>query len=518
MTEKISLWFKKEFSNDHQTGYLPDERPPVWKLFLYAIQQIIVMFPATVLVALITGFQVSTTIFASGLATVCFIFITGRKVPLYYGSSFAYLTAVSSLMSTQAIMSKLSPAALAQLTAWQAGEISVLPGEAIAYAQFGIIMSGFVSIAAGLLIKFFGTKAVEKILPPSITGSIAMIIGLTLAGNALGDAAPSMAAIQAGTGWAVWVVSLATLLSTVLFSKYLKGIWGQLPLLLGAAVGCVTAAIILAAGGQDYNLFRTIDKELLLSASPAFTPDGILAVPAFTIPKASWAAVAAIMPIAIATIPESTAHMYQLDIYVKDVADKKGKKMKYSLISKLWLNLIGDGIGDMISGFVGGPAGTNYGENISTMAITRVFSTAVLLLAGIIAMVISFFTPLIRGIYGIPLAVIGGLEIYLFGAIAAQGIAIMIDKSVDMFSAKNIAVIASIMVIGLGGNYAFGGNIPFFGIDVPCIAGAAIFGIFLNIILSIGDKKGKKGAAKEKVIAEVKEEAVAEAVAESDNQ
>ena len=155
-------------------------------------------------------------------------------------------------------------------------------------------------------------------------------------------------------------------------------------------------------------------------------------------------------------------------------------------------NLIGDGLCDMISGAVGGPAGTNYGENISTMAITRVFSVPVLAVAAIFAMVISFFTPLIQIVYGIPLAVIGGLEIYLFGAIAAQGIAIMIDKKADMFSAKNIAVIASIMVIGIGGNYAFGGNIPFFGLDVPCIAGAAIFGILLNLLLSIGDKKHRE--------------------------
>lgn len=491
LTGNIKSWFKKEFRNDHESGYLPEERPPVWKLFLYALQQVIVMFPATVLVALITGFQVSTTIFASGIATICFIFITGRKVPLYYGSSFAYLTAVASLMATDAIVAQLSPEALTQLQAWQAGTSTVLPGEAISYAQFGIIMSGFVSIIAGFLIKLCGINAVEKLLPPSITGSVAMIIGLTLAGGALKDAAPSAAAIAANIDWATWVVSLSTLLSTVLFAKYLKGILGQLPLLLGAVVGCLVAAIILGFGGEEYNLFRSIDIDFLLSASPAHTADGILAVPAITWPKASWAAVAAIMPIAIATIPESTAHMYQLDIYVKDVAQKKGKVMKYSLISKLWLNLIGDGICDMVSGVVGGPAGTNYGENISTMAITKVFSTAVLLLAGIIAVVISFFTPLIQGIYGIPTAVIGGLEIYLFGAIAAQGIAIMIDKKVDMFSGKNIAVIASIMVIGIGGNYAFGGNIPFFGFDVPCIAGAAIFGIFLNLILSFGDKRKK---------------------------
>ena len=160
-----------------------------------------------------------------------------------------------------------------------------------------------------------------------------------------------------------------------------------------------------------------------------------------------------------------------------------------NMIDLLGRNLVGDGLCDMVAGVIGGPAGTNYGENISTMAITKIFSTSVLTVAAVFAMIISMFTPLIRVIYGIPLAVIGGLEIYLFGAIAAQGMAIMIDKKVDMFSSKNIAVIASIMVIGIGGNYAFGGNIPFFGMNVPCIAGAAVFGIILNALLSIGEKK-----------------------------
>jgi uracil permease len=143
----------------------------------------------------------------------------------------------------------------------------------------------------------------------------------------------------------------------------------------------------------------------------------------------------------------------------------------------------------MVTGFIGGPAGTNYGENISTMAITKVFSVPVLVAASILAMVVSCFTPLIQAIYAIPTAVIGGLEIYLFGAIAAQGIAIMIEKKVDMFSSKNIAVIASIMVIGLGINYGFGGTMDFFGISVPAVAGAAVFGIILNLLLSIGEKK-----------------------------
>ena len=460
-------------SNEKIAGYLPQDRPTTWKLLLYALQQVIVMFPATVTVALITGFQVSTTIFASGLATLCFILITGKKIPMYYGSSFAYLTAIASMCAAEGFV-KVD---------------GILPVEAIQYAQFGIILSGLVSIAAGLLVRFSGRAAVEKILPASITGPIAMVIGLTLAGNALGDAIPNVTEVSADT--TCWIiVSLVTLLSTILYSKYLKGFLGQLPLLLGALTGCAVAAAMYFIG--DVNLFRAMPEAALAGSLWKLGSGAVFAVPAFSFPRVSWTAVAAIMPIAIATIPESTAHMYQLDIYVNDVARKKGEKMPYSLIDMLDKNLIGDGICDMISGIVGGPAGTNYGENISTMAITRVFSVPVMAAAAIIAMAVSCFTPLIRAIYGIPVAVIGGLEIYLFGAIAAQGVAIMIDKKVDMFSSKNIAVIASIMVIAIGGNYAFGGNIPFFGINVPCIAGAAIFGILLNLVLSIGEKKAAK--------------------------
>ncbi len=462
--------------NQNIVGYLPDEKPAPWKLLLYAIQQVIVMFPATIAVALITGFQVSTTLFASGLATICFVFISGKKIPMYYGSSFSYLSAIAGLAAAQGY-AKVN---------------GILPTEAIQMAQFGIIASGLVSVAAGLLVRFSGKNAVEKVLPATITGSIAMIIGLTLAGNALSDAAPKAiaegaAATIANSSW-VWGVSLATLLSTVFFSKYLKGFLGQLPLLLGAGVGCLFAAILYWVGGSGMSLFRSLPAEALAASVWKLGDGSVFALPAFSLPRVSWAAVAAIMPIAIATIPESTAHIYQLDIYVNDLADKKGKK-RYDLASLLDRNLIGDGICDMITGFVGGPAGTNYGENISTMAITKVFSITVMIAAAIIAMIISCFTPLITVIYAIPTAVIGGLEIYLFGAIAAQGIAIMIDKKVDMFSSKNIAVIASIMVIGIGGQYAFGGTIPFFGLQVPCIAGAAIFGIVLNLLLGIGEKK-----------------------------
>lgn len=467
---------------NQKIGYLPDEVPSIGKLLLYALQQVIVMFPATITVALITGFQVSTTIFASGLATLCFILITKRRIPLYYGSSFAYLSAVSAMA--------MAEGSADQISAWQA--TGILPAELISKAQFGIIMSGFVSIAAGLIVKKFGAEKVEKFLPASITGSVSMVIGLTLAGNAMADflgIGNSINGLDVTQGSAVataWlIVGLVTFLSTCIYARYLKGLMSQLPLLLGVLTGCVLAAVFNFAGG--INLFRSVPAEALASSSFKLGDGSFFALPAFTFPKFSLQALIGIMPIAIATIPESTAHMYQLDIYVNDVAKEKGKG-KYDLVSLLGDNLVGDGLCDMVSGFVGGPAGTNYGENISTMAITRVFSVPVLMVASIIAMIVSCFTPLIQIIYGIPLAVIGGIEVYCFGAIAAQGIAILIDKGVSMFDSKNIAVIALVCIIGLGGQYAFGGTIPFFSMNIPCVAGAAIAGIILNLILTLGDR------------------------------
>ncbi|HBP26032.1 MAG TPA: xanthine permease [Acholeplasmatales bacterium] len=437
-------------------GYLPDERPTLFKLVLFAFQQIIVMFPATVLVALLTGFHVSTTIFASGLATLCFILITKRKIPLYYGSSFSYIAAICSITTAEA---------------WTNG---VASNNLIGQAQFGIILSGLVSIAVGLIVRKVSMEKIEKILPPSVTGPMAIIIGLSLAGSALtnitGIAEPSM------QSWA-WVIGIVTFLATVLFSIYVKrGTWGQIPILLGLLVGYVLSLVLGWIVDYDFVNFSLYTGT-------------IFSLPHFTLPVPSWTAVLAIMPIAIATIPESTAHLFQLDIYVNKLAEEKGGTKKYDIANRLGDNLIGDGIGDMISGLIGGPAGTNYGENISTMSITKNFSVVVLMAAAIITMIISMFVPISAAVYSIPGAVIGGLSVYLFGVIAAQGVAIMIEKKVSLFSAKNLAVIASILIIGIGGSYAFpGGMIPMFGLKAPAIATAAIVGIVLNLIFVVIDK------------------------------
>ena len=422
-----------------ENGLLPDEAPSLGKLILFALQQFIVMFPATVLVALLTGFHVSTTVFASGFASLCFILVTGGKIPLYYGSSFSYLAAVMSI--TQVKFGTIAPDAL------------------IGQAQFGIILSGFVSMFVGFLVIKVGMERINKILPAPVTGSIAIVIGIALAGVALGGAA------------ADWVIGLTTLVATIIFSVVLRGVLGQLPILFGVLVGYVVA---LAMGKVDF--------------SPVANASFIQA-PHFTLPIVSWGAVAAIMPIAIATIPESTAHLFQIDIYVNNLAKKRGEK-EYKIADKLGRNLIGDGVGDIVASIFGGPAGTNYGENISTMAITRVFSVPVLIGAAIIAIIFSFFGQFAAVVNTIPGPVIGGLSVYLFGVIAVQGIGIMVEKKVDLFDNRTLAVISTILIIGIGGAFAFpNGMIPFFGLQLPAIATAAVWGIVLNAVLMLTKRK-----------------------------
>jgi uracil permease len=432
-------------------GYLPDETPSIGKLILFAFQQVLVMFPATVTVALLTGFHVSTTIFASGLATLCFLLITRGKIPLYYGSSFSYIAAIVGITGAS-----------------QFGVVA--PDMLISQAQFGIIMSGLVSIAAGFIVSRFGIESIERVLPPTITGSIALVIGLSLAGTALTSVAGYSNGALADASSKMWVAGLITLLTTIGFSVYLKGVWSQLPILLGILVGY---AVSIPLGLIDFS---------------GIFAGSVIAAPHFTLPKPSWAAVLAIMPIAIATIPESTAHLFQLDIYVNDLARRKGKG-EYKIADKLGLNLIGDGVGDIVASLFGGPAGTNYGENISTMAITHNFSCPMLAVAAVISILLSFVSPLSNMINTVPGAVINGACVFLFGVIAAQGIAIMINKRVDMFDARNLAVISTILIIGIGGSFGFpNGMIPVFGAQLPAIATAALFGIVLNLLLSLGRK------------------------------
>jgi uracil permease len=421
------------------------------------------MFPATVLVALLVGFHTSTVLLASGVATIVALlgsrFGVGKFIPLYYGSSFSYIAAI--------------------LAVTNASFGQPVSDELISVAQAGIIVTGVINVLVGLLIRFAGgKKVIDVVLPPIITGSVAAVIGF-----ALGKAALDMASGVAGgiaTGdmkW--WLVALVTLFATILFSVYLqnKGFIGMLPILLGAIVGYVVAALL---GMVD---FAAITGAQFLTA-PHIT------LPSFT-SELSATAIISIAIMAIATIPESTAHLYQIGLYVDHLADEL-KKEKYGLSEYIGFNLILDGIGDMINGFLGGAAGTNYGENNSLMVITRNYSGVSLIAAGVIAILMSFSGHLAGIVASVPTAVSGGLAIYLFGVIGMQGIALMISEKVDMFDPRNLAIGAVVMVIGIGGHIGFpGGFLPMpilqnvFPNGWPAIATGAVVGILLNLIFQI---------------------------------
>ncbi|MCP5097541.1 MAG: xanthine permease [Chloroflexi bacterium] len=432
-------------------GYLPNDTPPIGKLILLSFQHVITMFPATVFVALLTGFHVSTVLLASGVSTIVALTLSkrgiGKFIPLFYGSSFSYIAAYLAITNAEFGV----PAS----------------DELISTMQAGIIATGILNIIVGFIIRRVGKSAVDKVLPPVITGSIAAVIGF-----ALGFAALDMANAN-------WLVAIVTVFVTILFSVYLRGrgFIGMIPILLGAVAGYLVAIP-----------FGLVDVSAVGAAS-------FIEVPHITLPSFSGDLVAtAIFSIAImalATIPESTAHLYQISLYVDRLAEETGKE-KYELDEHVGFNLVLDGIGDFINGLLGATAGTNYGENNSLMAITRNYSGPALIGAGVIAILLAFIGKLSALVGTVPLAVSGGLAIYLFGVIGMQGIALMVENKVDLFDPRQLSVGAIIMVVGIGGHIGYPGGflpIPIFeGIfpnGLPAIATSAVLGILMNAIFLV---------------------------------
>jgi uracil permease len=451
------------------SGYLPNETPPIGQLILLGFQHVITMFPATVFVAAFCGFHVGTVLLASGVSTIVALFLSrrgvGAYIPLFYGSSFSYIAAYLTIIT--------------QMTG-SAPEFGVpVSDEVLSTLQAGIVVTGILNMLIGALIRQIGKSAIDKILPPVITGSVAAIIGFGLAFAALDLANAN------------WGVAIATLLLTILFSVYLqnRGFIGMLPILLGAISGIVLS-MLLAPGSVNFSA---------VAAQPLFV------APHFTFPALSGAFVSAaiftVSIMAIATIPESTAHLYQMSLYVDRFAAER-KEKAYKLDRFVGFNLILDGIGDFINGLVGATAGTNYGENNSLMAITRNYSGPALLAAGVISILLGFVGPLQALVAAVPLAVSGGLAIYLFGVIGMQGIALMQEHKVNMFVPRNLAVGAVIMVIGIGGNIGYGGSLPIpiltnvFPQGLPAIATAAVAGILVNLIFLVFDPEAKPSTSR----------------------
>lgn len=436
-------------------GYLPQDRPGWGAMISLGFQQVLTMFPATVLVAILTKFDVGVTLAASGLGTIVALLVSGRRIPLYYGSSFSYITVVVTTMGLYASECFNDP------------NTFYCP-EGVRIVQVGIIGTGILEILVGLLIMRIGKEALDKVLPPVITGSVAIVIGIALAGAALGMAGAN------------WTVALITLIVTIAFSVYLqgKGLIGMLPILLGAVVGYLVA---IAFGLPQ-------EKWSLIASAPW------LQLPNFTFPDFAnpnaWAAITGIALIAIATIPESTAHLYQMSLYIDQLAKELGRA-PLEIKKLIGLNLVADGSDDIVVGFLGGCAGTNYGENNSLMAITRNYSVPVLFAAGVIAILLGFVGKLAAIVNTLPTAVVGGLSIYLFGVIGMQGIALIQSEKVNLFEPRQLAVGAIILITGIGGNLALpNGLFPFkipvlFPDGIPAIVFSAILGILVNVVFLI---------------------------------
>jgi len=447
-----------EQSKSPVLGYLPDDTPPIGAMLSLGFQQFLTMFPATVLVAILTKFDVGITLLASGLGTIIALLVSKRKIPMYYGSSFSYIAVIIT------VMSKFAPDCY--------NSTAVYCPEGVKIVQVGIILTAVFEILVGLLIMRIGKAALDRVLPPIITGSMAMVIGIALAGAALGNAGNWAAADVVGK---TWLVAFITLVATILFSVYLqgKGLIGMLPILLGAIFGYIIAIP-----------FGLVHFENVATAGwfelPKFT------FPAFNNPDA-WGMALSIALIFIATVPESTAHLYQMSLYIDRLAADLGRK-PYNIKELIGLNLVADGTDDIVVGFMGGCAGTNYGENNSLMAITRNYSTAVLMTAGGMAIVLGFFGKLVALVNTMPAAVVGGLSIYLFGVIGMQGVALIQSEKVNLFDPKQLAVGAIILIMGIGGNLALpNGVFPFiipflFPNGIPAIVFAAIAGILVNTI------------------------------------
>ena len=461
---------KTAMAKSNVMGYLPNDQPPPVQMALLGFQHVLTMFPATVLVAALCGFHVGTVLTVSGVGTVVALLLAkwqiGKFIPLFYGSSFSYIAAYL---------------AIAQQMTGSLPQFGVpLPDEVISTMQAGIVVTGLLNIGIGFLIRALGKEKIDMVLPPIVTGSVAAIIGFGLAFAALGQMAN-----------ANFLVAFVTLLVTILFSVYLqnRGFLGMIPVLLGAIVGYIFSAIVAP----------NPDQFAPLANAPWF------AVPHFTFPSFSGAlvgtAIFSIAVMAIATVPESTAHLYQISLYVDRLAEDVGRE-KYNLDKYIGFNLILDGIDDTLKGLFGSTAGTNYGENNSLMAITRNYSGPALIAAGVIAVLLGFVGKLAGLVQTVPLAVSGGLAIYLFGVIGMQGIALMQEHKVSMFDPRNLAVGAVIMIVGIGGNIGFpGGFIPItvpgtFPNGLPAIATAAVLGILINAIFLVFKPAGVSASEK----------------------
>ncbi|CUS26618.1 pyrimidine utilization transporter G [Paucilactobacillus oligofermentans DSM 15707 = LMG 22743] len=402
------------------------DRPKLGQWLGLSIQHMFSMFGSTVLVPILVGLNPGIALFSSGVGTLLYILITKGKIPAYMGSSFSFIVPMLALMKAAGYP------AIAQ----------------------GTIAVGAVYLIVALIVNFFGSDWIDKVLPPIIVGPIVMVIGLSLAGTAAKDATLNAAGEY---DIKLFVVALITLLVTIGFNMYLKGFLGLIPILLGIVFGYLMAVV-----------FGLVDFTPVMKANWFQLPSFQVPFVSYT-PEFYWGAILSMAPIAFVTMTEHLGHIMVLNqLTGRNFFKNPG----------LNRTLAGDGTASIIAGFVGGPPVTSYGENIGVLAITKVHSVYVLGGAAFFAIVFSFVGKLSALIESIPSPVIGGISFLLFGVIASSGLRVLIDKKVDFDKKRNLMIGSTILVIGIGNAYLQLGQYQFSGLAV-----AAVLGIILNLVL-----------------------------------
>ena len=387
-----------------------DERLPTGKLTVLGLQHVVAMFGSTILAPLLMGFDPNIAVLMSGAGTLIFFVAVGGKVPSYLGSSFAFISVVV--------------AATAYAGKGLNGNIAVALG--------GIVVCGALYALVGLAVMAVGTRWNERHMPPVVTGAVVAVIGLSLASIPMKNMAP--------TGFDAWM-QLVTFVTIGLVAVYTSGLTRRLLILAGLIVASAVYALLTNGLG----LGKPIDTTLL-AAAPWF------GMPAFTAPVFEAKAIVLIAPVVLILLAENLGHL-------KAVGAMTGQSMDRH-IGRAFL---GDGIATMVSGSAGGTGVTTYAENIGVMAATRIYSTALFVIAALFAIVLGFSPKFGALIQTIPLAVMGGVSIVVFGLIAIAGARIWVDNRVDFSDRSNLIVAGVTLVLGTGdftlkfGEFAMGG-------------------------------------------------------------
>ena len=428
---------------------------------LFAIQHILAMFVACITVPLLTGLPIDATIVAAGIGTLFYIFVTKKKSPVFLSSSFAYISPMVS--------------ALALGGAVQQNFLAVMIGMAIV---------GLIYVIIAVIIKFVGTKWLDKLLPPIVIGPVIMVIGLGLAVSAVNNLQNT--AVSPDNYNIIFVLcGLVAMAVTAVSAIYGKNTIKLIPFVMGILAGYGVAALFTIIGNvADIATFKVIDFSPIIENFKEIKFTSFLDVPDFIFLKDFSAfdpsqlpqILLLFAPVALVTVCEHIGdHKNLSNIINKDLLKEPG----------LTKTLIGDGVATAISGCICGAANTTYGENVAVIGVSKVASVGVIILAAIVTVFLGFVRPLMCVVETIPACITGGVSLILYGFIASSGVKMLINNRIDFGNTKNIFVASVILVAGIGGlKFSVGA------ITITSTAVAMILGIVLNLILK--DKESDK--------------------------